>query len=198
MSYTKMGAHRQYGPSGTAVQLGSTTLPADELAKQLQSQIVQTARDVEKTFITGTYAKPTTNAQPRKTRGLLQAITTNVATTTHKASELTADDVLDLLQKVKDGFNQEERNLGGGNLKKLETDFGSFNVMLNRYMPATKLAVVSLEQLAPAFLEVPGKGHFFAEPLSKTGASERVMLYGEIGLKYGNEKAHGVLTVAAG
>ena len=35
VSYTKMGARRQYGPSGTAVQLGSTTLPADELAEQL-------------------------------------------------------------------------------------------------------------------------------------------------------------------
>jgi len=80
----------------------------------------------------------------------------------------------------------------------LETDFGNFNVMLNRYMPATKLAVVSLEQLAPAFLEVPGKGNFFAEPLAKSGASEKVMLYGEIGLRYGNEKAHGVLTVAEG
>lgn len=227
VSYTKMGARRQYGPSGTAVQLGSTTLPADELAEQLQAQIKQIARDVEKTFITGTYAKPTTNAQPRKTRGLLQAITTNAATTTHKASELTADDVLDLIQKVwdgggvqetetrtiivgstlkraltrlfvKDGFKQEDRNVGGVNLKMLETDFGNFNVMLNRYMPATKLAVVSLEQLSPAFLEVPGKGHFFAEPLAKSGASEKVMLYGEIGLKYGNEKAHGVLTVAAG
>lgn len=227
VSYTKMGARRQYGPTGTAVQLGSTTLPADELAEQLQAQIKQIARDVEKTFITGTFSKPTTNATPRKTRGLLQAITTNVATTTHKASELTTSDVLDLIQKVwenggvqetetrtiivnaslkraltllfvKDGFEQSDRNIGGVNLKMLETDFGSFNIMLNRYMPATKLAVVSLEQLAPAFLEVPGKGNFFAEPLSKTGASEKVMLYGEIGLRYGNEKAHGVLTVAAG
>ncbi len=34
VSYTKMGARRQYGPTGTAVQLGSTTLPADELAEQ--------------------------------------------------------------------------------------------------------------------------------------------------------------------
>ena len=37
-----------------------------------------------------------------------------------------------------------------------------------------------------------------AEPLAKTGASDDVQIYGEIGLEYGNEKAHGCLTVAAG
>jgi len=99
---------------------------------------------------------------------------------------------------IKDAKYQEgERNVGGVNLKTLETDFGVMNIMLNRYVPADKLIVASLEQLAPAFLEIPGKGHFFAEPLAKTGASDDVQIYGEIGLQYGNEKAHGVLTVAA-
>ena len=65
--------------------------------------------------------------------------------------------------------------------------------MLSRYMPPEQLAVVSLEQCAPAFLEVPGEGHFFVEPLAKTGASDRCQLYGEIGLKYGAERAHGKL-----
>ena len=40
----------------------------------------------------------------------------------------------------------------------------------------------------PVYLEVPGKGHFFAEPLAKTGASDEVQLYGEVGLAYGNER----------
>ena len=99
---------------------------------------------------------------------------------------------------IKGGKDEEgERNVGGVNLKTLETDFGVMNVMLNRYVPADKLIVASLEQLAPAFLEIPGKGHFFAESLAKTGASDDVQIYGEIGLQYGNEKAHGVLTVTA-
>ena len=34
------------------------------------------------------------------------------------------------------------------------------------------------------------------EPLAKTGASDKVQIYGEIGLKYGNERTHAVLTVA--
>jgi hypothetical protein len=44
-----------------------------------------------------------------------------------------------------------------------------------------------MEQCRRFFLEVPGKGHFFAEPLAKTGAKDRVQLYGEVGLQYGNE-----------
>jgi hypothetical protein len=101
---------------------------------------------------------------------------------------------------VKDaGYEESSRNVGGVNLQTFETDFGRANIMLNRYMPVDQLAVVSLEELAPAFLEVPGKGHFFAEALAKTGASDKVQIYGEIGLKYGNERKHGklVLTEAA-
>ena len=59
------------------------------------------------------------------------------------------------------------------------------------------IIVASLEDCAPAFLEIPGKGHFFAEPLAKTGASEKVQVYGEIGLRYGNEKKHGKLVDVA-
>lgn len=68
--------------------------------------------------------------------------------------------------------------------------------MLNRWMPADQLVVASLEELAPRFLEIPGKGHFFAEPLAKTGSADKVQIYGEIGLEYGNERKHGKLTIA--
>jgi len=76
----------------------------------------------------------------------------------------------------------------------IETDFGRLNVMLNRWMPTSVLQVVSLEECAPVMLEIPGKGFLFTEPISKSGAAERFQLYGEIGLKYGNEKAHGKLS----
>jgi hypothetical protein len=82
-------------------------------------------------------------------------------------------------------------NLGGVTVDRIQTDFGILNVMLDRMVPTTTLAVVSMEQCRPVFLEVPGKGHFFAEELAKTGAKDRRQLYGEVGLQYGNEKAHG-------
>jgi hypothetical protein len=81
-------------------------------------------------------------------------------------------------------------NVGGVRVTRIETDFGILNVMTDRLMPASQLAVVSLEQCRPVYTEIPGKGHFFAEPLAKTGAKDRVQLYGEVGLAYGNERAH--------
>lgn len=90
-------------------------------------------------------------------------------------------------------YVESSRNVGGVNVTTIETDFGVLNIMLNRFVPQDAIIVASLEQMTPVFLEVPGKGHFFAEPLAKTGASDEVQLYGEVGLAFGNEKAHGVI-----
>lgn len=89
-------------------------------------------------------------------------------------------------------YQEQSRNVGGVNLRTIETDFGTFNVMLDRWMPADAFAVASIEQLAPVFLRSE-KGHMFTEPLAKIGASDREQLYGEVGLKWGNEKAHGII-----
>lgn len=91
-------------------------------------------------------------------------------------------------------FQEMSRTVGGVKVDTIQTNFGRLNVMLDRQMPNGKLVVCSMEQCAPVFLEIPDKGHFFAEPLAKTGATDRVQLYGEVGLAYGNEKAHGVMT----
>lgn len=223
VSYTKQGATKMRSTASMPnVTVGNTVLPADELAWQLEQQFKQIARDVEKTFITGTYQNPTTNATPRKTRGLLAAITTNVV---QSEDVLTEDAVLDLMQAVWDNggiqeaetrtllvgstlkrqlskifvtdknYREETRNVGGVNVQTIETDFGRVNIMLDRYVPATSLIVASLEDLRPAFLEIPGKGHFFAEPLAKTGSADKVQIYGEIGLQYGNEKKHGKIEI---
>lgn len=85
------------------------------------------------------------------------------------------------------------RNVGGLNLQTIETDFGTLNVAIDRALAPDTLAVVSLEQIQPVFLEVPGKGVLFEEELAKTGSSDKTQIYGEIGLKYGNALAHGVL-----
>lgn len=223
VSYTRQGTTKQRNTDGDPiVTIGSTQLPASELAWQLEQQFKQIARDVEKTFIVGEYANPEDNTAPRKTRGLLQAITTNVVTT----DVLDEDAVLDLFQAIYDnggiqesetrtiivgstlkrllskifikekGYEEQTREVGGVSLQTIQTDFGRANIMLDRYMPADQLVVSSLEELAPRFLEIPGRGHFFAEPLAKTGGSDKVQIYGEIGLKYGNERKHGKLIIA--
>lgn len=93
-----------------------------------------------------------------------------------------------------DPFGVGDRNVGGVSLDSIQTDFGTFGIMLDRHMPQDSIAVVSMEQCMPVFLNVPGKGTLFTEPLAKTGASTEEQLYGEIGLKYGNERAHALLT----
>ena len=223
VTYTKQAATNQF--AGSAPFVSGPNAVTDELAWQLQQEFKQIARDVEKSFISGTYNLPANNSTARSTRGLLEAIETNVVDVADGA--LTAEDVLDLMQEVwtnggiqesetrtlmvnaplkraltklfvtDKSYQEQTRNVGGVNLQTIETDFGMTNIVLSRYVPTDTIIVCSLEDCAPAFLEIPGKGHFFAEPLAKTGASEKVQIYGEIGLRYGNERKHGKIVNAA-
>lgn len=92
------------------------------------------------------------------------------------------------------GYEESSRNVGGVSVRTIETDFGTFNRMLNRHVPNGTLILVSLEDCRPRFLPIPEKGLFFQEELAKVGASHRTQLYGEIGLEYGNERKHAVIT----
>jgi len=221
VSYTKLAAVGQ--KAGSNNDLANPV--RNELDWQVEQMLKQMVRDIEFSFLRGTYQKPADNTTARKTRGILAAITTNVvAAPAAPDNALTEEMVLDLLQSVWDNggiqesetatlitgstqkraltkifvtdknYQEQTRNVAGVNVQTIETDFGRLNIMLDRHMPADQLAVVSLEQCRPVFLETPGKGHFFAEPLAKTGSKERVQLYGEVGLAYGNERAHGKIT----
>ena len=85
------------------------------------------------------------------------------------------------------------RNVGGVSVNTIVTDFGILNLAIDRALPADAISVVSLEQVAPVFLSIPDKGVLFEEELAKVGSSDRTQIYGEIGLEYGNQAAHGVL-----
>lgn len=272
-----------------------------ELDWQVEVMLKQMVRDIEVSFLTGTYQAPANNSTGRKTRGLLTASTSNAmdvtgaalptvtatattdlvnstahglvvgdsviftaltggaglatqtpyyvvfkdantfkvsgvkggtpidittdasAATAYKLTALTVGNVEDILQRIYDAGGMDETStivtnssqkralsavygaayakaspvqgtVGGVAVTQLDTDFGRVNIMLDPFMPRHKLAVAQLSQCRPVYLEVPGKGHFFAEPLAKTGAAEKVQLYGEVGLDYGNEMAHGVIT----
>jgi hypothetical protein len=91
-------------------------------------------------------------------------------------------------------FKEIQGNVGGVTVDQIATDFGPMGIMLDRAMPQDTIAIVTMGQLAPVFTEIPGKGHFFEEPLAKTGATERNQLYGEVGLAYGNQMTHAKIT----
>lgn len=307
VSYTKLAATGQFNSTGSAhpgsVGISGSNPVRNELQWQVTQALVQIARDVELSFIAGTFNNPATNATARRTQGIMAATVTNVfdkavivgngdsaiatngvitetahglvvgdpviprdltggaigvlleeqiyyvntapdantftiatqpggATITFgtagtadffEPAVLTKAFVDDLLQRVWDNggisvsetatlmtnstlkraltkiyitdanFQESSRTVGGVHVMTIETDFGTLNVMLNRYMPSGALEVVSLEECTPVFLPIPEKGFLFAEPLAKNGAHERSQIYGEIGLKYGNEKSHGKL-----
>jgi hypothetical protein len=219
VSYTKLAAVGQRN----GLNVAQNDPAVNELAFQTSAAVKAKARDINRTFIRGTYNKPTDNTTARRTRGLLEAITTNVIVKS-PAAPLEYDDLGDLMQAAYDagGFREDEtrtlltnsipkrqltklfvkdqgyqestRNVGGLNLRTIETDFGLVNVMLEPDMPQDTIAAVSLEQCQPVALEIPGKGVLFIEPLAKIGASDRSQLYGELGLEYGDERGHAKLT----
>lgn len=85
------------------------------------------------------------------------------------------------------------RTVAGLNVQTIETDFGRLNLVLERALPPDMVALVDLAEVDPVFLSIPGKGVLFEEELAKTGATDKTQIYGELGLKYGNELRHGVI-----
>ena len=86
-----------------------------------------------------------------------------------------------------------DRTIGGVAVDTLVTDFGTFGVMLNRWMPAGQVAIIDLSVCAPVFLNIPGKGLLFTEELARVGAARKFQLYGEIGLEYGPQNYHALI-----
>ncbi|CRK55434.1 hypothetical protein [Alloactinosynnema sp. L-07] len=227
VTYTRQATQNMFAATGSAhpnaAAIGGTNAVSTEMDWQTRIALVQIARDVEASFVTGTFQEPSTNSTARKTRGILAATVTNVITNAAPTA-LTEKMVLDLLQKVwenggiqvsetaalmcnawqkrkltdefitKKNYREETRNVAGVAVTTIETDFGRLAVMLNRHMPSDTVSAVSLDQCAPIFLETPGKGFLFSEPLAKTGAKDTAQIYGEIGLEYGPEIAHGKIT----
>jgi hypothetical protein len=221
VSYTRQGANRTLSGINVA---GLSPAVLDEMSWQELAMMAQIARDVEYSFLRGTYQKPADNTTARKTRGLNAAIATNVTPLGGVGTPLTEDALLDTMQlawtngglqeddtrtvivgpaRKRDltkifvtdkNYREESRNIAGVSVQAIETDFGRVNIMLNRHQEAGTLTIASLEDLAPRFLNIPGKGHFFQEPLAKVGAAERTQFYGEIGLEYGNERKHAKIT----
>ena len=191
----------------------------DEFGFQLDLLNKRAARDMNYSALQGTYAGVVDAATATKTRGLKNAITTN--TVACGGAVPTRDMYQELFREMAasgalfenvvlfaNAFNRQiitdiygyapmDRNVGGMSIKQIETDFGMLGVAYERDAPTDEVYAVELSVCSPVFLETPGKGHFFFEPLGKVGASETGQLYGEFGLDYGPELFHGSLTGTA-
>ncbi len=188
----------------------------NELDFQTARAIEKIARDVEYTFLNGVYQLAENSAQANKTRGMLAAAGTvidceNAAMTQNflnRAFKTAFDAGADFTDMVlicnsaikqnlstiyasQAGFNlPDSRNIGGVNLTVIETDFGPVRILIDRFMPAGVLLGADLSCIRPVEQDVPDKGNFFREPLSKTGAAEEYQIFGQIGLDHGPAWKH--------
>jgi len=194
----------------------------DERLFQLNHKLIKIARDVEHSFINGTYQKATHSAEANKTRGLLELCAQNT-TIDAGGADLSTCLLRQLYREMADNgayFNNmvmflpsvqkqalteaykpqwgmrvpTSNNLGGVNVTEVETDFFKMGIVWNRFVPADAILLVDVAHVAPVFQTVPGKGVLFAEELAKTGASEKVQLFGQIGLAHGAGFLHASIT----
>lgn len=215
LSYAKLSNGGRLSGINTA---GSQNNVISELDWQISKALEKMARDVEYTFLNGAYQISTASNVANKTRGIIAA-GTSVNTIAGAGATLTKAIMDSLLlemftngamfkmpvimcggfqkQKISDiyGYAPEDRNIGGVNIKQIETDFGNIGIMpAHRFMPAATLLLADLAVCAPVFQVVPDKGNLFYEPLAKTGAGEQGQLFGQIGLDHGPAFAHGTIT----
>lgn len=221
VTYTKSAAIGQLDGLGIAAAMPSHGL--SEMAFQRMVHLKKMARDIEYTFLNSTYSVPADNNTARKTRGIIDAIVSNVTDANGAGlAPLMVDETMQSVwtnggiaeqgtavimcggyqkRKLSDiyGYAPSDRNVGGVNIKAIETDFGVLGVMLNRYLAAGTMLIISMEVLHPTYLLVidpltgAPKGVLFEEALAKTGSADNYQIYGEIGLDTGPEWFHGMI-----
>ena len=206
--------------SGVNIQ-GQQANPVNELDFQVAVKMQKVARDIEYTFINGVYNKATKDSEINKTRGLVNAITSNTKAMGNKPLGLW--DIAEMLKKVyesnaptqnlvlwcdaitmfqinADAVNNgltvipASREINGIALSSVVTPLGVVYLYLGECLPAGTALLLNLDVIAPVYQPVPGKGNFFLEPLAKTGAGEKYQLFGQIGLDHGPEWYHGKFT----
>ena len=200
---------------------GQRENPMSELDFQVAARMQKIAADIEYTFINGSYNKATTDSEVNKTRGLVSAISSNVIDMSGKALGLW--DIADMMRLVYESnapvrglvlwcdattmfqINADaqhnglsivptSREINGIALSSVITPIGEVYLYLGEYLPAGTALLLDLDVIAPVNQPVPGKGNFFLEELSRTGAGETYQIFGQIGLDYGPEWYHGKFT----
>lgn len=195
--------------------------PVNELDFQVAAKMQKVNRDIEFTFLQGAYQKATEDGVANKTRGLTTAIESNVITMGSKPLGLW--NIADGVKKVYEANAPQDglvlwcdattmfqvnadavqngltvipaaREVNGIKLSSVITPIGVVYLYLGEFLPKGTALLLNLDVISPVFQPVPGKGNFFLELLSKTGAGETYQLFGQIGLDHGPEWYHAKFT----
>jgi len=124
VSYTKQAATGQYSDIGSAhphIDGVTDTSVLSELDWQVTQMLKQIARDVEYSFINGTFVEPANNSTARQTRGISEAIVTNVENQQVATDDVTGEDADDVVDAVAHPFSLNDQVrftalTGGSNL----------------------------------------------------------------------------------
>ena len=195
--------------------------PMNELDFQVAAKMQKVNRDIEFTFVQGEYNKATTDATVNKTRGLTEAIESNVIAMASKPLGLW--NIADGVKKVYEANAPQDglvlwcdattmfqinadavqngltvipaaREVNGIKLSSVVTPLGVVYLYLGEFLPKGTALLLNLDVISPVYQPVPGKGNFFLEQLAKTGAGEQYQLFGQIGLDHGPEWYHAKFT----
>ena len=221
ISYAKQSSMDQLSGLNIA---GVEANPANELDFQVANTMAAIANDIEYTFINGAYQDGTYDDVAYKTKGIIAAISTNSESASSAAlgfwlvagaiediasSNAPTDSLVLMCNPVHimqlnadasaNGMTivPASRNVNGLAIDTLITPFGSIGLLPNARVAAGTAVIVNPTVCAPVYMDVPGKGNFFLEPLAKTGAADKYQIYGQIGLDFGSENYHAKITSLA-
>ena len=216
ISYERLSNQGRLSGINTAGQKNNVT---DEKDWQITRALEKIARDIEYTCLNGTYQIAVNAGVANKTRGMIELCTVNTVNAASAAfSKALLDELLREMatngahfrnmvlwcnafqkQSISNvyGYAPEDRNIGGVNIKQIETDFAMLGIKYHPFMPTGTILIADMAAPAPVFQPVPEKGNFFYEELAKTGAAEKGQLYGKFGLAHGPSFLHGTLTSLA-
>jgi len=197
---------------------GQQANPANELDFQIAAKMAKIGRDIEYTFINGSYQKADNDNTANRTRGMITAITSNVIDLNGKS--LRVWDIAELMKLVYEAqgslnglvlwvdpvslfqLNADaeqngntivpaSRNINGISINTLLTPLGEVGVYLGEFLPEGTVMLWNPAVVAPVEQPHPEKGNFFLEELAKTGAGAKYQIFGQVGLDHGPEWYHG-------
>lgn len=193
---------------------GQQANPVSEEDFQIAAKMAKIGQDIEYTFLNGKYQKSTGDNVPNKSRGLLNAIESNIVDADGKMLSFmllceamkciddsngdTTNLVVGLDSTGRLQLNADAaangltivsagRDINGIAVDQVLTPLGTVYLKTLKYLPTGTVALFDPSIMAPVEQIVPEKGNFFLEELAKVGAGTKKQIFGQIGLDHGPE-----------
>ena len=193
---------------------GQQANPVSEEDFQIAAKMAKIGQDIEYTFLNGKYQKSTSDNVPNKSRGLLNAIESNIVDADGKMLSFmllceamkciddsngdTTNLVVGLDSTGRLQLNADAaangltivsagRDINGIAVDQVLTPLGTVYLKTLKYLPTGTVALFDPSIMAPVEQIVPKKGNFFLEELAKVGAGTKKQIFGQIGLDHGPE-----------